>query len=62
VLGGLPWVSLAVSGAQSGATYLQTDTFILTVKGAANQLVTVCQNPPCTPYVSIRPVIPSSGF
>jgi RHS repeat-associated protein len=39
-----PWVKLAVSGAQSGSTYSDADTFTLTVKGAANQPVYINQN------------------
>ena len=43
-LGVSPSVSLAVTGQQSGSTYYDTDSFTVTVKGAANQQVTVVQN------------------
>ena len=43
-LGVTPSVSLAVTGPQSGATYSDTDTFTVTVYGAANTPVYINQN------------------
>ena len=43
-LGVSPWVSLTVSGAQSGSSYFDTDQFTVNIKGAPSTPVYVNQN------------------